>query len=98
VEGSQPAPDAREPAAAAVPHASPLAVVVAGPSGVGKGTLINKLMEDFPGKFGFSVSHTSRSPRPGEIDGVHYHFSDVDTMKSMIAAGAFLEHAEVHGN
>eukprot|EP01052_Picozoa_sp_SAG31_P076008 SAG31_NODE_35256_length_324_cov_20.404444_1_plen_108_part_11 len=42
------------------------AVVVAGPSGVGKGTLINKLMDEKPGKFGFSVSHTTRDPRPGE--------------------------------
>ena len=44
-------------------------VVMCGPSGVGKGTLINRLMADFPGRFGFSVSHTTRAPRPGEEDG-----------------------------
>ena len=49
-------------------------IVMCGPSGVGKGTLINRLMADFPGKFGFSVSHTTRAPRPGETDGVHYNF------------------------
>jgi len=44
-------------------------LVMAGPSGVGKGTLIARLMKDFPGSFGFCVSHTTRSPRPGEEDG-----------------------------
>jgi len=51
-------------------------VVISGPSGVGKGTLIAKLMKDYPSKFGFSVSHTTRSPREKEIDGVHYHFTE----------------------
>ena len=77
---------------------NPVALVVAGPSGVGKGTLIKRLMDENPGKFGFSVSHTTRDPRPGEIDGVHYHFSTVREVQSMIAAGEFIEHAEVHGN
>ena len=54
-------------------------------------------MDDFPNSFGFSVSHTSRPPRPGEIDGVHYHFSNRDTMAKEIADGLFLEHADVHG-
>ena len=49
-------------------------LVITGPSGVGKGTLINKLIADFPGRFGFCCSHTTRGPRPGEVDGVHYHF------------------------
>ena len=49
-------------------------LVISGPSGVGKGTLINKLMVEHGAKFGFSVSHTTRGPRPGEEDGVHYHF------------------------
>ena len=49
-------------------------LVISGPSGVGKGTLINKLMAEHGSKFGFSVSHTTRGPRPGEEDGVHYHF------------------------
>uniref|UniRef100_A0A7S0RKC8 Guanylate kinase 1 n=1 Tax=Pyramimonas obovata TaxID=1411642 RepID=A0A7S0RKC8_9CHLO len=77
---------------------SPTPIVVCGPSGVGKGTLINRLMADFPDRFGFSVSHTTRAPRPGEEDGVHYHFAQVDQVKKEIAEGKFLEHAEVHGN
>ena len=50
-------------------------LIIAGPSGVGKGTLIKRLTEqDFPDRFGFSVSYTTRKPRPGEVDGVHYNF------------------------
>eukprot|EP00591_Stephanopyxis_turris_P008630 CAMPEP_0195522044 /NCGR_PEP_ID=MMETSP0794_2-20130614/19928_1 /TAXON_ID=515487 /ORGANISM="Stephanopyxis turris, Strain CCMP 815" /LENGTH=82 /DNA_ID=CAMNT_0040651723 /DNA_START=199 /DNA_END=443 /DNA_ORIENTATION=+ len=53
-------------------------VVICGPSGVGKGTLIDMLMKRFPNdQFGFSVSHTTREPRDGEEDGVHYNFSTV---------------------
>ena len=59
---------------------APRPVVVCGPSGVGKGTLINKLMAEFPETFGFSVSHTTRAPRPGEEDGVHYHFAEKASM------------------
>mmetsp|Transcript_15596 Transcript_15596/g.19018 ORF Transcript_15596/g.19018 Transcript_15596/m.19018 type:complete len:239 (-) Transcript_15596:204-920(-) len=73
-------------------------LVIAGCSGAGKGTLIGKLQEWQPAAFGFSVSHTTRSARPGEENGIHYHFTDVETMKREIAAGAFLECAEVHGN
>eukprot|EP00177_Eucheuma_denticulatum_P008559 GFKZ01015584.1.p1 GENE.GFKZ01015584.1~~GFKZ01015584.1.p1 ORF type:complete len:199 (+),score=54.38 GFKZ01015584.1:360-956(+) len=75
----------------------PSAVVIAGPSGVGKGTLIEKLRSEFPKLFGFSVSHTSRAPRPGEQDGVHYHFTSAEQILSDVAAGKFIEHAEVHG-
>ena len=73
-------------------------LVVAGCSGAGKGTLISKLMEWEPNAFGFSVSHTTRDPRPGEVDGTHYHYCDVEKMRKGIAAGDFLESAEVHGN
>lgn len=74
-------------------------VVFCGPSGVGKGTLIKMLMDRFPGgQMGFSVSHTTRAPREGEEDGVHYHFITVDQMKKEIAEGNFIEYAEVHGN
>ena len=55
-------------------------------------------MKEFPGKFGFSVSHTTRSPRDSEVDGVHYHFVDVETMKKEIEAGKFIEHAEYAKN
>ena len=77
---------------------APRPVVVCGPSGVGKGTLINKLMEEFPETFGFSVSHTTRAPRPGEEDGVHYHFAEKAAMEAQIANGEFLEYARVHEN
>ncbi len=73
-------------------------VVFCGPSGVGKGTLINLLMERFPNdQFGFSVSHTTRPPRPGEQDGVHYHFTTVPRIQQEIKDNKFIEYAEVHG-
>jgi len=53
-----------------------------GPSGVGKGTVIKKLTEEsFPNRFGFSVSYTTRGPRPGEEDGTHYNFVNVETFE-----------------
>lgn len=73
-------------------------VVISGPSGVGKGTLITMLMEEFPSMFGFSVSHTTRAPRGMEKDGVHYHFCERSVMEKEITDGKFLEFASVHGN
>ncbi|KAL8269181.1 hypothetical protein R6Q59_000531 [Mikania micrantha] len=73
-------------------------IVISGPSGVGKGTLINRLMKDFPTMFGFSVSHTTRAPREKEENGVHYHFTNRNVMEDEIKAGTFLEYASVHGN
>ncbi|KAA8518199.1 hypothetical protein F0562_015673 [Nyssa sinensis] len=73
-------------------------IVISGPSGVGKGTLISKLMEEFPSMFGFSVSHTTRAPRDKEKDGVHYHFTERSVMEKDIKDGKFLEFASVHGN
>ncbi|KAG1723720.1 P-loop containing nucleoside triphosphate hydrolase protein [Suillus paluster] len=73
-------------------------LVIFGPSGVGKGTLINRLLKEFPNAFGFSVSHTTRTPRPGEIDGKHYHFTNTDNFKFLISQGAFIEHAQFSGN
>ena len=73
-------------------------LVICGPSGVGKGTLIGRLMEEFGEQFGFSVSHTTRDPRPGEEHGVHYNFTDVASMRAEIEAGQFIEFAEVHKN
>jgi guanylate kinase len=79
--------------------AKPTPVVFCGPSGVGKGTLIEMLMKRFPNdQFGFSVSHTTRKPRPGEVDGKHYNFTTVEQMKQEIQDGKFVEYAEVHGN
>jgi guanylate kinase len=66
---------------------------------IGKGTLIELLMKRFPNdQFGFSVSHTTRKPREGEVDGKHYHFTTVDSIKKEIDEGKFVEYAEVHGN
>jgi len=75
-------------------------LVVCGPSGVGKGTIISKYMEERGGSndFGFAVSHTTRKARPGEIDGIHYYFADYYSMKDAIDRDEFLEHADVHGN
>jgi len=61
--------------------------MLCGPSGVGKGTLLNLLLKDFPRSFGFSVSHTTRKPRPGEKNGLHYHFVSEDDMKEQINRG-----------
>lgn len=76
----------------------PHTIVVCGPSGAGKGTLIARLLARFPTRFGFSVSHTTRAPRPGEVDGVHYHFVTQQAFDELVAHGEFVEHAQVHGN
>ncbi len=73
-------------------------LVICGPSGVGKGTLMNMLFEEFGGSFGFSVSHTTRAPRPGEVHGVHYNFTSREVMAAAIEEGRFLEFAQVHTN
>ena len=72
-------------------------LVISGPSGAGKGTLASLLLARDP-SFRFSVSAATRAPRPGEIDGVHYHFMDEETFAKLIAEDAFVEYAEVHGN
>lgn len=71
--------------------------VVAAPSGAGKTSLTRALLEREPG-IRLSVSHTTRPPRPGETDGVDYHFVTTERFWALKAAGEFLEHAEVHGN
>lgn len=71
--------------------------IVSAPSGAGKTSLLKALLENAVG-IGVSVSHTTRVMRPGEQDGVHYHFVDVDTFQQMAAAGDFLEHAQVFDN
>lgn len=76
----------------------PSALVIVGPSGVGKGTLINKLLAGREASFGFSCSHTTRKPREGEEDGVHYHFVTKDAFEEGIERGDFLEYARVHDN
>lgn len=71
--------------------------IISGPSGVGKSTVLKELFQDRDDLY-FSVSATTRPPRPGEINGVHYHFTDVDEFRKMISEDAFLEYAEYVGN
>mmetsp|Transcript_9948 Transcript_9948/g.18680 ORF Transcript_9948/g.18680 Transcript_9948/m.18680 type:complete len:343 (-) Transcript_9948:67-1095(-) len=95
-------------------------LVISGPSGVGKGTLIDMLVKyynqqdvmdnngttggkmatdlDVHYPLGFSVSHTTRNPRPGEINGIHYHFTTREEMLKAIENNEFIEYAHVHGN
>ncbi|KAF8902955.1 guanylate kinase [Gymnopilus junonius] len=73
-------------------------LVLSGPSGVGKSTLLQRLFSEFPDKFGFSVSHTTRNPRPGETDGKEYHFVTQDKFKELLQQNAFIEHAQFSGN
>lgn len=71
--------------------------VIAAPSGTGKTSLVKALMARVP-TLGFSVSHTTRKPRPNEVPGRDYHFVDHATFRRMIDAGEFLEHASVFDN
>ena len=71
--------------------------IISGPSGVGKSTVLSALLEKRPNVY-FSVSATTRDPRPGELDGIHYHFMDVDSFRKWIAMDQFLEYAEYVGN
>jgi len=77
-------------------------LVISGPSGVGKGTIINELKNGFRERYGsdlfISVSATTRAPRNGEIDGVHYHFLNAEKFEDMIKNGKFLEYAQYAGN
>jgi len=81
----------------AVPEAPPSRLVVlAGPTAVGKGTVAAYIRAHFP-QVWLSVSMTTRHPRPGEVDGVHYHFVDDAEFDRLVEAGEFLEYAVVHG-
>lgn len=70
--------------------------VIAGPTAVGKGTVIKHILEHYP-QVKLSVSATTRAPRPGEVDGVSYHFLTMAEFDAKIAAGQMLEYAVVHG-
>ena len=72
-------------------------VIVSGPAGTGKGTVIGRVGE-LRGDLRYSVSATTRAPRPGETDGVNYYFKSREEFETMIGAGAFLEYAEYVGN
>jgi guanylate kinase len=71
--------------------------VVAAPSGAGKTSLVAALLREDP-NIRLSISHTTRAPRQGEVHGREYHFVDRPAFEKMIAAGEFLEHADVYGN
>ena len=79
------------------PGASGCLFIVAAPSGGGKSSMVNALLEREPG-IRLSVSYTTRPPRPGESEGHHYHFIDVREFEKLRAGGEFLECAFVHGN
>ena len=74
-----------------------LLMVLSGPSGSGKGTIVKELLSRYD-QMVLSVSMTTRAPRPGEIDGVHYHFVTREEFEATIAADGFLEYAEYSGN
>jgi guanylate kinase len=71
--------------------------VIVGPAGVGKGTLVQKLRQRLPG-ISLAVSATTRTPRPGELDGEHYHFLTREEFDRRVQSGDFVEHAEYAGN
>ncbi|RII43139.1 guanylate kinase [Galactobacter valiniphilus] len=74
----------------------PRITVLAGPTAVGKGTVSAYIREHYP-EVELSVSATTRDPRPGEVDGVHYHFVGPERFAQMVSAGDMLESAVVHG-
>ena len=77
---------------------SPRPLIICGPSGVGKSSLLTRLFQEYPTHFGFSVSHTTRAPRRGEINAMHYYFTDRESMEKGVENGEFLETAAFGGN
>ncbi|UMM12620.1 hypothetical protein L5515_001306 [Caenorhabditis briggsae] len=73
-------------------------IVLSGPSGGGKSTILTRAMKEYPNSFAFSVSHTTRQPRAGEEHGKHYYFTEKEKMQAMMKNGEFLEHATFSGN
>ncbi|KAG0315939.1 guanylate kinase [Linnemannia gamsii] len=73
-------------------------IVISGPSGAGKSTFLKRLFAEYPDKFGFSVSNTTRNPRAGEVNGVDYNFLTREDFLAGVARGDFIEHAEFSGN
>ncbi|KAF2004826.1 guanylate kinase [Amniculicola lignicola CBS 123094] len=73
-------------------------IVISGPSGSGKSTILKRLFEEYPDKFGFSVSHTTRAPRAGEQDGREYNFVTKEAFLDLVEHKGFVEHAQFGGN
>jgi len=76
----------------------PLLLILSSPSGAGKTTLTHRLLQNPQMQITFSVSLTTRPPRPNEVDGQDYHFTDAETFQQRVAGGELLEWACVHGN
>lgn len=74
-----------------------LLVIVSGPSGAGKGTVLKQVFEKYP-NLKLSISVTTRDPRVGEVDGINYYFKTVEEYNEMLKKDEFLEHQEVYGN
>ena len=79
------------------PPSHTLILIICGPAGSGKTTLCDRLLEEFPDSLRRIVPTTSREPRPGEKDGVHYHFLPEAVFEEKLQAGEFIEWARVHG-
>ena len=79
-------------------HMNPIVVVISGPSGVGKDVMIERMIESDRIGFHFTVTATTRDPRPGEVDGINHHFVTVDDFVNLISADNLLEWAQVYGN
>ncbi|KAF7714714.1 Guanylate kinase [Penicillium ucsense] len=73
-------------------------VVISGPSGCGKSTLLKRLFAEYPDRFGFSVSNTTRAPRAGEVDGKDYNFVTKEAFLELVAQNGFIEHAQFGSN
>jgi len=91
----KPATKPRKPASRSPKAAAPVLLVLAGPAGSGKTTLCNRMVEEVPG-FARVITATTRPPRPGETNGVDYHFLSPEQFEAKVAAGEFLEWAWVH--
>lgn len=74
------------------------AIVISGPSGAGKSTILKRLFDEYPDKFGFSISHTTRGPRAGEQHGKEYYFVSKEDFLNLVGKKGFIEHAQFGDN
>jgi guanylate kinase len=74
------------------------AIVISGPSGAGKSTILKRLFDEYPDKFGFSISHTTRNPRGGEQHGKEYYFVSKEDFLDLVDKKGFIEHAQFGDN